>query len=159
MNNVRLFLMCLFISGCSGNIKMMPRDSGEIYQGELKNCLGGSCDITININGLIYTGTLVKATSNEKVSTGFVNGTAIGSSNSIISLPNHYGQANISQNANVGYSATGTVITDGGTNIVKGLLSSTNGHGLRCEFTATGQGGAGTCIDDEKHIYDALVYR
>jgi hypothetical protein len=126
-------LLALFLTGCAGNIKIMPRDSGKIYSGELSKCFNGSCDIALHIDGETYHGVVVKATSNER--------------GVLMSEFNSRGQISV-----------GSGFADGGTTLVKGLLSAPSGKGLRCEFSATGSGGAGVCMDDNRRLFDAVVY-
>jgi len=128
-----LLLLFLALSGCSGMVQMMPRDSGKIYSGTVQGGLGGSGTMSITIDGEVFTGPIVRTSSNE--SFGFIQ---------------QYGR---------GGSSFGTVISDGGTATVKGILASPSGRGLRCEFTSNGNGGGGVCVDDKSRVYDAVVTR
>lgn len=132
----------------SGFVQLMAKDSGKLYKGQVTECRSGTCNMSINIDGELFAGVIVKATSNQFNEFNATQG------NANISSPHLPFSTK-----NIGYSATSTSSTDGGTSIMKGLLSSSNGKGLRCEFTATGEGGAGTCIDDNKRVLDGLVYR
>ena len=49
--------------------------------------------------------------------------------------------------------------SDGGTRILKGVFSSPSGRGPRCETTATGNGGAGICVDDKSRVFDFTIHR
>ena len=117
------------LSGCSGFVKMMPRDSGKIYSGTVQ-----SGTMTVLIDGESFTGPIVRTGSNDSV--GFIQ---------------QYG-------SNTG-STTGMVAVAGGTASVKAMLSSLNGRGLRCEFSSDGSGGGGVCIDDNGRVLDAIVGR
>ena len=121
------------LSGCAGIVQMMPRDSGKVYSGTVQGSLGGSGTMTVTIDGELFTGPIVRTSSSD--SFGFVQ---------------QYGR---------GRSTFGTVVTSGGTATVKGILSSSTGRGLRCEFTSDGNGGGGICVDDKSQVYDAIVTR
>jgi hypothetical protein len=113
------------VMGCAGTIQAMPRDSGQIYKGDVFGYgVGGS--ITITIKGETYTGPIVATDA------GF-------------GLMQKYGKE------------SAIAETSSGSRTVKGLLSSPNNKGLRCEFTSNGLGGSGICVDDEQRIYDAIV--
>lgn len=42
---------------------------------------------------------------------------------------------------------------------VKGILSCTNGGGLRCDMTGRGSIGGGIFVDDAGKVYDAIAVR
>lgn len=113
---------------------MMPRDSGHVYSGTVQGSASGTGTMTITIDGETYTGPIVRTTSSD--SFGFVQ-----------------------QFGGGGSTSFGTMASSGGTANVKAILSSANGRGLRCEFTSTGNGGGGICVDDKSHVYDAIVSR
>jgi formylmethanofuran dehydrogenase subunit C len=94
---------------------------------------GGSPLMEININGEQYIGPIVRTGSDN--SFGFIQ---------------QYGSAGTS---------FGTSSMIGGNVRVKGILSSTTGRGLRCEFESDGSTGGGICIDDQARVYDAIVTR
>jgi hypothetical protein len=123
-----------FLAGCTGQVQMMPRDSGKIYSGTVQGSATGSGTMSITIDGETYTGPIVRTSSGE--SFGFIQ---------------QYGRG--------GATAFSTVVSSGGTHNVKGILSSPNGRGLRCEFTSDGGGGGGICVDDKSRVYDAVVSR
>jgi hypothetical protein len=137
MNNdlkiMALISIAFALSACSGMVQMMPRDSGKVYSGTVKGSLGGSGTMTVTIDGEAFSGPIVRTTSNE--SFGFTQ---------------QYGR---------GGSTVGLSAADGGTHLVKAILSSPSGRGLRCEFSSDGNGGGGICVDDKSRIYDAVVTR
>jgi hypothetical protein len=46
----------------------------------------------------------------------------------------------------------------GGTVQAEALLSTSDGHGLRCHLTGDGAGhGGGVCVDDGKRTYDVIL--
>ena len=124
----------LSLAGCAGQVQMMPRDSGKVYSGTVQGNGMGSGTMSITIEGETYTGPIVRTTSNES-----------------FGLVQQFGRN--------GASSIGTVVSSGGTANVKGILASANGRGLRCEFTSTGGGGGGICLDDKSRVYDAVVSR
>ena len=128
-----LLLLPIALSGCSGMVQMMPRDSGKVFSGTVQGSLGGSGTMTVTIDGDVFTGPIVRTSSNE--SFGFIQ---------------QYGRRG---------SSFGTVISGDGTATVKGILSSQSGRGLRCEFTSNGSGDGGVCVDDQSRVYDAIVTR
>ena len=130
-----LCVVALFsLAGCAGQVQMMPRDSGKVYSGTVQGNGMGSGTMSITIEGETYTGPIVRTTSNES-----------------FGLVQQFGRT--------GAPSIGTVVSSGGTANVKGILASPNGRGLRCEFTSTGGGGGGICLDDKSRVYDAVVSR
>jgi len=127
------------ISGCSGVITMMPRDSGKTYSGRILNAGFGSADIEIDIDGALCKGKVVKVTSNESFSSSMGSGAVSANGNHVAINTN---------SVQFGTSGTATL---------KSILSCTNGHGLRCDFTSNGNGGGGVCFDDNQKAYDAIV--
>lgn len=127
----------LFLIACStggkGPVRMMARDSGIIYVGEVIGDGVGTATMDITIDGERYTGIFVLTTTNER--RGIIH--QFGSEGSSVS----------------------TITTNGGTRILKGIFSSPSGRGLRCETTATGNGGSGICIDDKSRIFDITISR
>jgi hypothetical protein len=123
MKKVIIAISALMLTGCTGTINIMPRDSGKVCKGTVYGN-GFSGSITIDINGEIFTGPIMRTDA---------------------------GYSLIQQ-----YSGTAAAEAGGSRN-VKGILSSEQGHGLRCEFTSNGSGGSGICVDDNKKVYDAIV--
>jgi hypothetical protein len=152
-----LLLAIASLYGCSGTVQLMRKDSGMMYTGEMSGCFASSCNMSISIDGENFSGVVVKSTSNEIFSIGSSISETSSTASVFITSPVIVGQVNGSGRATS--SGLSTSIQDGGTTLVQGLLSSPNGHGLRCKFTATGNGGAGICINDEKQVFDAIVYR
>ncbi|MDP2784903.1 MAG: hypothetical protein Q8O38_09985 [Sulfurimicrobium sp.] len=124
----------LILSGCTGFVQMMPRDSGKVYSGTVQGSATGAGTMTITIDGEQFTGPVVRTGSSD--SFGVIQ---------------QYG-------AKTGVM-TGTVVSAGGTASVKAILSSPAGRGLRCEFTSDGSGGGGVCVDDKGRVLDAIVGR
>lgn len=131
----KLFCLAALVSlaGCAAQVQMMPRDSGKVYSGTVQgNGMSGTMSITID--GETYTGPIVRTTASES-----------------FGLVQQFGRN--------GASSLATVVSSSGTANVKGILSSANGRGLRCEFTSTGGSGGGICLDDKSRVYDAVVSR
>lgn len=134
MKNISVMIVAAaMLTGCAGQVRMMPRDSGKIYNGTVEAGVGGGT-MSIAIDGETYTGPIIRTTSGD--SFGFAQA---------------YGKG--------GTSSFGMMASSGGTSNVKGILSSPNGRGLRCEFTSTGSSGGGICVDDSSRVYDAVVSR
>lgn len=127
-------ILAVTLTGCSGMIQLMPRDSGKVYAGTVQGSVTGTGVITVAIEGEQYTGPVVRTSSSD--SAGLIQ---------------QYGKRT--------GAAFGSVATVGGTSTLKGILSSPNGRGLRCEFSSDGSGGGGVCIDDQGRVFDALVSR
>lgn len=130
-NRILVSCLTLILTGCSGIVQMMPRDSGKIYSGTVHGSLFGSGMMTVTIDGEDYTGPIVRTSSNG-------GGEFI----------QKYGRGDLS-----------FASLSAGVATVKGILSSQSGRGLRCEFVSTGDGGGGICVDDKSHIFDAIVTR
>lgn len=98
-----------------------------------------------------------------KVYTGEVFGNGFGSGSITIGIEGEaYTGPIVATDAGFGliqrYGNSSSASEFGGSRTVKGILSSPNGKGLRCEFTSNGLGGSGICIDDKQQIYDAIVH-
>jgi hypothetical protein len=135
---MRIFIsLCilLVITGCGGvgQIRMMPRDGGGLFTGKVVGDGASTATMEISIDGENFTGLFVQSTSNEQ-----------------FGLVQQFGR---------GGSSVAIGASVGGTRILKGLFSSSNGRGLRCETTATGNGGAGICVDDKSRVFDFTIHR
>lgn len=122
----------LVLTGCSGMIQLMPRDSGKVYSGTVQGSITGTGVIAITIDGEQYTGPVVRTSSIDSAG-----------------LLQQYGKRS--------GASFGSTTSVGGTATLKGILSSPNGRGLRCEFTSDGSGGGGVCSDDQGRVFDAIV--
>src|SRR5258706_72018 len=111
---------------------MMPRDSGTVYRGIANgNGMGGGT-MTVEIEGHTYSGPMFRTGSND--SFGFFQ--AYGGTRSVV----------------------GVSQTVGGAVTIKGILSSADNRGLRCDLTGDGRGhGGGICVDDHGRVFDVLV--
>lgn len=124
-----------FLTGCSYDIQMMSRDGGAIYTGSAEGNGFGKGIMTVTIKGTTYTGTIVKTASSDTF--GFMQ---------------QYGGGT--------KPVFGSYQSYGGSSYFKALLSSPDGHGLRCDITGNGSGhGGGICVDDNKKIYDVIGTR
>ena len=134
MKKITIAFLILGLTGCaiSMQARMMPRDSGTVYVGKIVADGINTATMDITIDGERYTGLWVKATTNDSYGLVQQYGSRTGTSAAVVS-------------------------TGGGTRINKGIFSSANGRGLRCESTATGMGGAGICVDDKSRIFDITV--
>ena len=135
MRTATIFWILLLLIGCGGvgQIRMMPRDGGALSTGKVVGDGASTATMEITIEGEIFTGLFVQATSNEQ-----------------FGLVQQFGR---------GSSSTAIGMTGGGTRILKGIFSSSSGRGMRCETTATGNGGAGICVDDKSRVYDFTIHR
>jgi hypothetical protein len=135
MKRLAVLIAALALNGCAWQVQMMPRDSGKVYVGEGHGDGLGGGQVSITIEGRKYSGPVMRTASTD--SFGFFQ---------------LYGSR--------GQSTFGTTASVGGTVYVKGLLSSPDNHGLRCDLTGDGMGHlGGICIDDDKRIYDVLAHR
>lgn len=123
------------LAGCAWQVDLMPRDSGKIYQGQFTAGLGKSGDISVNIEGTVYSGKIVETSSTS--SFGFTQA---------------YGSNNRGAKANA-FASSFTA----GDSYLKAILSSPEGRGLRCDIMGTSGGGSGICLDDQSKVYD-MVY-
>jgi hypothetical protein len=127
------------LGGCAGGsrwqVQMMPRDSGTVYSGVGQGDGSGGGSVAITIEGRTYTGPVVRTAANE--SFGFFQA---------------YGSR--------GVNAIGGSQSFGGTVYVKGILSSPDNRGLRCDLTGDGHGHlGGICVDDKGRVYDVVASR
>lgn len=135
MIRVATALSALLLAGCSMTVTMMPRDSGRHYTGQVTGAGGGSGTMSVALDGASCTGPLVTVASNETF--GFFN--AFGS--------NTRGVAASSFGS--GYMA--------GDRFAKGILSCTDGSGLRCDVSGRMGKGGGICVDDRGRVYDVVM--
>lgn len=125
----------LLVTGCTWQVRMMPRNSGLVYAGTGKGDGMGGGTITIAIDGRTYSGPVMRVAADQT----FGLFQAFGSD---------------------GTSTFGTSMGIGGTIKVKALLSSPDGHGLRCDLSGDGMGHlGGICLDDKQTVYDVLANR
>src|ERR1700733_8453224 len=97
---------------------MMPRDSGKVYVGEGRGDGRGGGQVSVIIEGRVYSGPVMRTTSDES-----------------FGLMQLYGPR--------GQSAFGTTASVGGTIQVKAPLASTDNHGLRCDRSGDSMGHLG----------------
>lgn len=134
MRKIILVIFVLLISGCAltGQMTIMPRDGGKVYTGIVHADGFGGGTITMTIEGRTYTGPFARTATAD--SFGFFQ---------------TYGR---------GQPSTLITQTSGGHNVGKAILSSPDNHGMRCEIEGDGMGhGSAICLDDQKHLYDAIV--
>lgn len=132
-----ILALALAISGCAYNLTLMPRDSGKMYQGEMKGDGTGSGTLTVQIDGDTCTGLVARVASNQTF--GFAN---------------TYGANNQGTRANA-FTTTSSF----GDVAVKGILSCQSGKGIRCDMTGQGSSGGGICVDDAGKVYDVIAIR
>lgn len=117
------------LSGCAYTMQLMPRDSGKIYQGQIKSNGAGAGTLAIGLGDRTCSGNFVKAVSGD--SFGFIQtfGTRGNASSTVQSF---------------------------GSSQYKALMSCSDGSGLRCDVTGTSSSGAGVCVDSSNKVYDML---
>ena len=150
------FMAALTACSITGQVTMMERGSGKAYTGTIIADRVSKAVMNITLNGVNYVGAFTLAESNDS--------TTIGSS-----FGNSLTNTNVTANSNGGRHLTaygsgytsggGTSIshTQAGTRILRGIFTSSDGKGLRCETTATGLGGEGVCVDNNGQTYDMVV--
>lgn len=124
------------LCSCAFNATLMARDSGKTYSGEMSGNGMGSGAMTVVINDTVFTGPVVRVGSNDSV----------GISNTFVT--GRHGT----------FSAVGTSFS-AGDKFAKALLSSPDGHGLRCDLRGRLSGGGGVCVDDNDRVYDVILTR
>lgn len=75
-------------------------------------------------------------------------------SNQTFGFANSYGYNNRGGSAN----SFSTMATSGDV-ALKGILSCSDGTGVRCDLTGQGATGGGICVDDKGKVYDAIAIR
>ena len=125
----------LTLAGCSYNLQLMARDSGESGSGTAAYGQQTGA-VNIKIGDQAYTGTWASARMNDS-----------------FTLLNTYGRNSR------GTSATGTGFGQSYSSGSAGraLLRSSSGAGLRCEFQTGGSAGYGVCQNDQGKLYDMLI--
>lgn len=130
-------IISALLSGCSFNATLMARDSGRTYSGTLHGNGFGSGTMEVTIGDTTYSGPAVRVGSNES-----------------LGLITTYGSNNHGTTA----SSFGTAYASGDV-MVKALLSSPSGRGLRCDLRGRSRTAGGICIDDEQKVYDVVLVR
>ena len=132
-----LISSCVVFTGCAVSLKLtlMPRDSGKIYIGQLDGDGMGSGTATIDVDGVICSGPVVRVSSSEV--------TAIGSTLGSVSGRN--------------FSSTSIGVGGSGDTTIKVLLSCNDGSGIRCELSGQNRRGGGVCVDDKGRNFDVLA--
>lgn len=128
---MRIFLcgaFALVLSGCSYNMQLMARDDGKIYSGSAKSNGAGSGTLTVSLGDKTCSGSFAKAASGD--SFGFIQS---------------FGSRGVNSN---------TLQTFGSSQF-KGILSCSDGTGLRCDVVGASTGG-GICVDSKNRIYDMI---
>lgn len=130
-----LAVAVITLTGCAYKVSMMPRDSGKIYTGVFNNNGSGSGSMTVDVDGVTYSGPVVKVGSNDTF--GFAQ--------------------------TFGYNSKGVVSSSTGTGasygdvFIKALLTSPDGKGMRCDLRGRGTSGGGICVDDQQRVYDVVA--
>ncbi|SDH82207.1 hypothetical protein SAMN05216466_113210 [Paraburkholderia phenazinium] len=126
----------LLLSSCAYQATLMPRDSGKVYTGILEGNGMGSGTMTVMIDSRKYQGPVARVSSNETF--GFASAYGTGP-----------------HGTSTGF---GTAYTEGDAT-AKALMSSEDGHGLRCDLVGRGGTGGGICVDDGGRVYDVVLIR
>ena len=140
MKRAPALALAALLAGCTTtySLTLMPRSSGQVYSGEASGPAGGEMQLSVAIGERLYQGTWVVA--EPAPTTGFVVGGIFGSRRSGV--------------------GTSVVIDNPAGTEAKALLTSADGHGLRCDFKGvTGNSGSGTCQDDQGLVYDVQLRR
>jgi hypothetical protein len=140
----RLFVpaaLAALLAGCASTytLTLMPRTSGNTYTGEAVERSSTEADVTIGIEGKVYTGTWVYTSADR--------------SNAYVS-----GGIGFGSRRGIGLGSVVTVDNPQGGE-AKALLKAADGSGLRCDFKgmSPGRGGGGTCQDDKGLVYDVQI--
>ncbi len=135
MKRVAVIAAAVSLAGCASNwqLQVMPRDSGTIYHGVWQTGGTGESTMTITLPDRTYSGPVVRTSSNHTY--GFYES---------------FGWRGFGP-------GFGTVDFYGGTVRMKALLTSPDGHGLRCDFSGDNYRMGGICADDSRHVYDVIA--
>ena len=116
------------LSGCSYNMQLMARDDGKIYSGSARSNGAGSGTLTVNLDGKTCSGSFAKAASGD--SFGFIQS---------------FGARGLNSSS----------LQTFGSSQFKGILSCSDGTGLRCDVVGNSTGG-GVCVDSKNKVYDMI---
>ena len=132
-----LISSCVVFTGCAVSLKLtlMPRDSGKIYIGQLDGDGMGSGIATIDVDGVICSGPVVRVSSSEVTTIGSTLGSVSGRN----------------------FSSTSIGVGGSGDTTIKALLSCNDGSGIRCELSGQNRRGGGVCVDDKGRNFDVLA--
>jgi hypothetical protein len=128
MKRLGFLVLAISMSGCSYNMQLMARDDGKIYSGSAKSNGAGSGILTVNLGDKTCSGSFVKAVSGD--SFGFIQS---------------FGARGVNS----------STLQSFGSSQYKGILSCSDGTGLRCDVVGTSTGG-GVCVDSKNKVYDMI---
>lgn len=154
MKYLILFLFPLFLSSCTYQLTLMPRDGGTTYHGlATRDIVPGSGDLSITIDDTTYSGSW---TAMRDQYSGSDSVTIYNNAQPMHSSP--IASAMASSSATAASAAMAASANTSSRSSGSALLSSPEGRGLRCEFQYGGGGvGDGFCIDDTGRIYDMQI--
>ena len=138
MRTLPLAVAALALTGCAAtyNMTVMPRDSGQRYQGVIHDEGCGEGPISVTIEGKQYNGSWVQSSPDRTtayVSGGFGWGRRGFGGLNFITMDNPAGQE------------------------AKALLNAGDGSGLRCDLKSDRGRGGGVCRDDKGREYDVQI--
>ena len=138
MKKALLAAAAITLSGCSYTLQLMPRDSGQMYQGTASGAPGGgSGPMSVTIDGIQYNGSWTAIRPGDQ-----------------LTIMNAYARSGAAS-----ANAFGTSQSYGQSAYGRALLSGA-GRGLRCEFAYSNAGaGQGVCVDDAKRVFDLQIIR
>lgn len=138
MNKPFTLFFVLLLSGCASfDMQIMSRSDGKVYHGVAQRTGNGRGTATMDIAGIVYTGTFARTSSQE-----------------YLSFVGSYAKDNSGNRAN----AFGSGYSTGANSTYMAILSSPSGDGMRCAINSdkmSGTGG-GTCVDARNNIYDVI---
>ena len=131
-------IAALALTGCAAtyNMTVMPRDSGQRFQGVIHDEGRGEGAISVTIENKTYNGTWVQSSPDRTtayVSGGFGWGRRGFGGLNFITMDNPAGQE------------------------AKALLNAADGAGLRCDLKSDRGRGGGLCRDDKGREYDVQI--
>lgn len=137
-----IFVLPLFLIGCTANIALIDRTNGNYYKGKtIGAALGGNGELQVNVDGLDYKGTWTYSAMGGSYSIGSATTSVYGGG--VYASGNSFGNS-------LNMSAQG-----------KGLINmkADNGSFIRCvfDFNEWSGSGIGECQRNDGRLFDLTV--
>ena len=138
MKNFTLFLLLIFLTACAHQLELYSRNGGINGTGIAQEA---GKQITINLDGRVYTGTYTYDGGKTIISNAYGTATAYSGKSSATAYGNY---------TNTSYVP--------GSGLGRLFAHSQDGKSLRCEFSYSEGSGIGVCEDNENNSYDLVAH-
>lgn len=129
------------LGGCANSITLMDRTTGAIYQGEAPASLTYNGDLTMTVEGEVFTGQWAVVQQGGGSFSSFGNAFGSGSAGMVSATASSFGVVNSAQGNG------------------QAFMSGDRGGSMRCRFewNTNSQSGQGLCERNDGRLYDMIV--